>query len=135
MKYYKEAIHGVYLSNEEKPQAKRSEDHYSQVAEKSIVLGNGEVKSRNRGGGRCCICFDPFSFQNISDSVVVFFCCHAYHATCLMDSTDTSSSNKEIESINGKAEHYEYNSYVDEEEESEINNHPMRCILCTTASS
>ncbi|KAI9080167.1 hypothetical protein K1719_037845 [Acacia pycnantha] len=135
IKYYKEARHGVYLSNEAEPRAKRSENHYSQVVEKSTVLRNVEVKSKNRGGGRCCICFEPFSIQNVSDSVVIFFCCHAYHSTCLMDSTDTSSSNKEIEVTYGKAEHNDYDSYVDEEEESETDDHRMRCVLCTTVAS
>ncbi|KAI4322345.1 hypothetical protein L6164_022050 [Bauhinia variegata] len=94
-----------------------------------------EVKSKTKGGGRCCICFDPFSIQNVS--VIVFFCCHAYHTTCLMDSSYTSSSEKGAETTSKGAETYDaYNGYVDDdEEETNSGGHRMRCILCTTAAS
>ncbi|TKY48587.1 Vacuolar protein sorting-associated protein 41-like [Spatholobus suberectus] len=141
IKYYKEAKHGIYLSNEEdEARAKRSDTHASQVFEKSPSLRTMEVKSKTRGSGRCCICFDPFSIQNVS--VIVFFCCHAYHTTCLMDSAYTSSSKKEIGATSQRAEAYDvYNGSVDdsgdddEETESGGNGTRMRCILCTTAAS
>lgn len=139
MKYYNEARQGVYLSNEEdRARAKRIETHSSQVVEKSPIVRNMEMKSRTRGGGRCCICFDPFSIQNVS--VIVFFCCHAYHTTCLTDSSYTSSSsNNEIEVTSGEAETYDsYNGYVDDDsddEETKMGGPRMRCILCTTAAS
>ncbi|CAL0324194.1 unnamed protein product [Lupinus luteus] len=133
IKYYKEAKHGIYLSNEEdEPRSKRNDTHASQIFEKTPSLRIMEAKSKTRGGGRCCICFDPFSIQNIS--VIVFFCCHAYHTTCLMDSSYTNSSKKEIETTyNGFVD--DDNSHDDDEEEETGDHHRMRCILCTTAAS
>ncbi|KAF7805659.1 vacuolar protein sorting-associated protein 41-like protein [Senna tora] len=137
VKYYKEARHGIYLSNEDEPRSKRSNTLSNQVVEKSPNLKTMEVKSKTRGGARCCICFDPFSIQNVS--VIAFFCCHAYHTTCLMDSSYTSSSNREIEVTSGEAETYHvYNGYVDDDSDDEETNtggSRMRCILCTTAAS
>lgn len=106
--------------------------------EKSPSLRTMEAKSKTRGGGRCCICFDPFSIQNVS--VIVFFCCHAYHTTCLMDSSYTNSSKKEIGATSQEAETSDlYNGFVDDsgddEEETEAGGTRMRCILCTTAAS
>ncbi|CAL0304043.1 unnamed protein product [Lupinus luteus] len=138
IKYYKEAKHGISLNNEDEPRVKRRNSDASQVFEKSLSLRTGEVKSKASGGGRCCICFDPFYIQNVS--VIVFFCCHAYHATCLMDSSYTSSSKKETESTPQGAEMYDgYNGYMDndsnDDEETESGGPFMRCILCTTATS
>ncbi|XP_019448807.1 PREDICTED: vacuolar protein sorting-associated protein 41 homolog [Lupinus angustifolius] len=139
IKYYKEAKHGISLNNEDGPRIKRSHSQASQVLEKSLSLRTGEVKSKASGGGRCCICFDPFYIQNVS--VTVFFCCHAYHTTCLMDSSYTSSSSKkENESTSQGAEMYDgYNGYMDndsnDDEETESGGPFMRCILCTTATS
>lgn len=76
-----------------------------------------EVKSKTRGGGRCCLCFDPCYVQNLS--VVVFFCCHAYHISCLIGATD---------SIN------EASNASDSGDDSESEGaHSMRRVLCTTA--
>ncbi|KAI4334309.1 hypothetical protein L6164_019020 [Bauhinia variegata] len=139
IKYYKEARHGIYLSNEEdEVRPKRSDVHAPQVFERSPSLRTVEVKSKTIGGGRCCICFDPFSIQNVS--VIVFFCCHAYHTTCLMDSSYTSSSDKDVEATSKEAETYDvYNGHVDDdgddEEETNLGGPRMRCILCTTAAS
>ncbi|XP_028776127.1 vacuolar protein sorting-associated protein 41 homolog [Neltuma alba] len=142
IKYYNEARHGVYLSNEgDEPRPKRNDAYASQAVEKSSTVRTMEAKSKTRGGGRCCICFDPFSIQNVS--VIVFFCCHAYHTTCLMDSSYSSSSKKEIEAPPQEAETYGvYNDYVDdddgggeEEEKTKSGGPRMRCILCTTATS
>ena len=36
------------------------------------------------------MCFDPFSIQSVS--VIVFYCCHACHTTCLADFTYTNSN-------------------------------------------
>lgn len=115
-----------------------SDTRASQVFDKSLSLRTMEMKSKTRGGGRCCICFDPFSIQNVS--VIVFFCCHGYHTTCLMDSSYTSSNKKETTSL--EAGMYNgYNGYEDdasddiEDEETKSGGPRMRCILCTTASS
>ncbi|KAK5803468.1 vacuolar protein sorting-associated protein 41 homolog isoform X2 [Gossypium arboreum] len=133
VKYYNEAKRAVCLSNEEDDaRSKRDASRASQVITPSVR--NMEVKSKTRGGGRCCMCFDPFSIQNVS--VVVFFCCHAYHTTCLMESTETNSTNKK--GTGGPSEGlYEY-EYEDEQEDdngSEAGGPRMRCILCTTATS
>jgi vacuolar protein sorting-associated protein 41 len=114
-----------------------SDHRASQAFEKSLSLKTMEMKSKTRGGGRCCICFDPFSIQNVS--VIVFFCCHGYHTTCLTDSYYTSST-REIEPTPKEAESYDdYNGYADDasdenEEETKSDGPRMRCILCTTAA-
>lgn len=135
VKYYNEAKHGIYLSNEEdKTRATRDDSRASQAIEKSLSIRNMGVKSKTRGGGRCCMCFDPFSIQSVS--VIVFFCCHAYHTTCLMDSTYTSA-NKASGTTRERVSEYEYdNGYDDDEDDDAESGTPrMRCILCTTAAS
>ncbi|RDX94870.1 Vacuolar protein sorting-associated protein 41-like protein, partial [Mucuna pruriens] len=128
VKYYKEARHGISLGNEEDE---------PRVFEKSPSLRTMEVKSKTKGGGRCCICFDPFSIQNVS--VIVFFCCHGYHTTCLMDSSYTSSNKKETEATSREETYDGYNGYADDasddDEETKLDGPRMRCILCTTAAS
>lgn len=138
VKYYKEARHGIYLSNEEdEMRGKRNENKVSQSIQKSSSVRMTEVKSKTWGGARCCICFNPFSIQNIS--VIVFFCCHAYHETCLIESTSNLDANKgtgdtrrdstmDFDYDNGEVED---DSEVDTDESSPR----MRCILCTTAAS
>ncbi|KAF4353042.1 hypothetical protein G4B88_010031 [Cannabis sativa] len=141
VKYYKEARHGLYLSNEEdESRAKRNDNNMSssQAIERSPSVRSMELKSKTRGGGRCCICFDPFSIQTVS--VIVFFCCHAYHTNCLMDSTYTNAN--KTNGTTSREEYGEYsNGYVDEDDDddndndAESGNPRMRCILCTTAAS
>uniref|UniRef100_A0A2N9IW62 Vacuolar protein sorting-associated protein 41 homolog n=1 Tax=Fagus sylvatica TaxID=28930 RepID=A0A2N9IW62_FAGSY len=141
VKYYKEAIHGICLGNEEdEARAKRNDNSASQAIEKSSNVRATEVKSKTRGGARCCMCFDPFSIQNVS--VITFFCCHAYHMTCLMDSTYNVSGKKgsgatsreprvEYEYDNGDVE----DDDDDDDDDTQSGERRMRCILCTTASS
>jgi hypothetical protein len=141
VKYYKEARHGLYLSNEEdESRAKRNDNNMSssQAIERSPSVRSMELKSKTRGGGRCCICFDPFSIQTVS--VIVFFCCHAYHTNCLMDSTYTNAN--KTNGTTSREEYGEYsNGYVDEDDDDDNDNNAesgnprMRCILCTTAAS
>lgn len=138
IKYYNEARHGISLGNEgDEPRVNMSDHRASQAFEKSLSLKTMEMKSKTGGGGRCCICFDPFSIQNVS--VIVFFCCHGYHTTCLTDSYYTSST-KESEATPKEAEAYDdYNGYADDasdenEEETKSDGPRMRCILCTTAA-
>lgn len=143
VKCYKEARRAVCLSNEEDDaRLRRDGGRTSQATEKATSVRNMEVKSKTRGGARCCMCFDPFSIQNVS--VIVFFCCHAYHTTCLMDAAYTSNKNgkKGAEATSRQPElNYAYdNGADDEEEEDEDEDNQsgrtrMRCILCTTASS
>ncbi|GFZ17830.1 vacuolar protein sorting 41 [Actinidia rufa] len=139
IKYYKEATRAIYLSNEEdEARAKRDEIRASQSSERTPIARTMEVKSKTRGSGRCCICFDPFSIQNVS--IIAFFCCHSYHATCLSDSTiSVSSSNKESGATSRETEssYYEYgNGDANEEDDDDDTSGGtrMRCILCTTAA-
>lgn len=137
MRYYKEARHAVCLgSGEDEVRPKRDNSGRATTSERR---GSGagsmrrmEVKYKTRGGGRCCMCFDPFSIQNVS--VIVFFCCHAYHTTCLMDSMHSISS----KSVSSHEHSYgEYDDDDDDEEEDDENRSgtpQMRCILCTTAA-
>ena len=77
------------------------------------------------------MCFDPFSIQSVS--VVIFFCCHAYHMTCYKDSLNTFNDEKEAR--NGSLD-FGYDDYDDDEEndESQSDSLRMRCILCTNAA-
>lgn len=136
VKYYKEARHAIYMSNEEdEARAKRDDGRASQATEKPLSMKTMEVKSKTRGGGRCCMCFDPFSIQNVS--VIAFFCCHAYHMNCLMDSTySVSGKQGKGAAVQQPVSDYdEYDIEVDDEEEDASSGAPrMRCILCTTAA-
>lgn len=133
VKYYKEAKRAVCLSNkEDDARSKRDASRSSLAIEKTPSVRTMEVKSKTRGGGRCCMCFDPFSIQNVS--VVVFFCCHAYHTTCLMDSAYTNSSKKETGPTS--QDMYEYDEEDEEDDnDSQAGGPQMRCILCTTAAA
>jgi hypothetical protein len=137
VKYYKEARHAIYLTNEEdEARAKRDENTTTQSTGQTPNMRTVEVKSKTRGGGRCCICFDPFSIQNVA--IVAFFCCHAYHETCLSDSTNSVSGKKGASPASrDTVSYYEYgNGDVDDEEDDDDSEggQRMRCILCTTAA-
>ena len=133
VKYYKEAKRAVCLSNEEDDaRSKRDASRASLAIEKTPSVRNMEAQSKTRRGGRCCICFDPFSIQNVS--VVMFFCCHAYHTTCLMDSTYTNSSKKETAATSQELYEYDDDGEVNNDD-SQAGGPRMRCILCTTAAS
>ncbi|KAJ4978891.1 hypothetical protein NE237_009671 [Protea cynaroides] len=133
VKYYKEARHAIYLgSEEEETRAKRDNSRAGQATGKVAGMGTVELKSKTRGGGRCCVCFDPFSIQNVS--VIVFFCCHAYHVTCLTDSTN-SAGHKSGASATFQ-ESVSSNNYddVDDVDDTQLGASRLRCILCTTAA-
>lgn len=138
IKYYKEARRAIYLSNEEdEPHNKRDESRISQSADRSLSTKATEVKSKSRGGTRCCMCFDPFSIQDVS--ICVFFCCHAYHETCLMDSiVSISSKKKRAAPKRDELSYYEYDNGDDEDGDDEDGDGDddarIRCILCTTAA-
>ncbi|CAL1378642.1 unnamed protein product [Linum trigynum] len=119
VKYYKEAKKAICLSGEEEDsRTKRDTSRRESQDRMPSVKPMEVVKSKTRGDARCCMCFDPFSIQNVS--VIAFFCCHAYHQACLMDS---------MNSIVKKGSD-------DEDEEDQSNKGPrLRCILCTTAAS
>lgn len=131
VKYYKEARHAICLSNEEdEARTKRDDKRTVESLTKAPSLRNMDLKSKTKAGGRCCICFDPFSIQNVS--VVIFFCCHAYHLTCYTDSLSTFSDEKETRDGSLDSEYDEYNE--EENGENESDSSRMRCILCTNAA-
>ncbi|GJR32413.1 vacuolar protein sorting-associated protein 41 [Tanacetum coccineum] len=135
VKYYKEARRAIYLSNEEKGTRTNMDNEGSNPMDRAPVLKSMEAKSKIRAGGRCCICFDPLSIQNAS--VIVFFCCHAYHLHCLMDSTNSITTKKGsgVTSANS----YSNGDYIEDDEDENEDETPtsasrMRCIMCTTAA-
>lgn len=137
IKYYKEARRAIYLSNEDdEARTKRdNKNRASQLAETRLPsIRNMVVKSKSRGGTRCCMCFDPFSIHDVS--IYVFFCCHAYHETCLMDSIDSISSKKKpAPPARDDLSYYNYDNGDDEDDENDDGEDArVRCILCTTAA-
>ncbi|KAL0460605.1 UNVERIFIED_CONTAM: Vacuolar protein sorting-associated protein 41 [Sesamum latifolium] len=88
-----------------------------------------EVKSKVRGGTRCCMCFDPFAIHDVS--IYVFFCCHAYHETCLMDSIDSIISKKKPAAPTHTQDDLSYYQYDngDDEDEDEDGNDDARAVI------
>ncbi|XP_043700552.1 vacuolar protein sorting-associated protein 41 homolog [Telopea speciosissima] len=138
VKFYKEARHAVFLgSGEEEPRAKRNDNRAAQATGKVAGIGILELKSKTRGGGRCCVCFDPFSIQNVS--VIVFYCCHTYHVTCLMDTTNSArhkSGSRATFQESVSSNHYNYDDDIDDDDvdDTQSGASHLRCILCTTAA-
>ncbi|XP_060174078.1 vacuolar protein sorting-associated protein 41 homolog isoform X1 [Lycium barbarum] len=139
VKYYKEAKRAVCLSDEvDEASSHGGEKRASHLGERIMSMKSVEVKSKTRGGGRCCICFDPFSILNVS--IIAFFCCHAYHTTCLMESTISIGGKKEAGAAAQRTFLYdEYDNGLHDEDEDEDEDASsgaprMRCILCTTAA-
>ncbi|XP_076944530.1 vacuolar protein sorting-associated protein 41 homolog [Bidens hawaiensis] len=135
VKYYKEARRAIYLSNEETESRSNMNDGNNPM-ERAPVLKSMDAKSKTRAGGRCCICFDPLSIQGAS--VMVFFCCHAYHLHCLMDSTNSITTKKGSGVASGNS--YTNGDYMEDEEDENDQDTPsggsrMRCVLCTTAAA
>ncbi|ONK67222.1 uncharacterized protein A4U43_C06F17820 [Asparagus officinalis] len=126
MKYYKEARHAIYLSSIEEETLRRREDNTSNN-EMAIMPTSRtmDVKSKTRGGARCCLCFDPFSLQNLS--VIIFFCCHAFHVSCLLGGADSIDiGSEDIMHIGDDGD--------DSDEDGNSGGSWMRCVLCTTTS-
>eukprot|EP01018_Ginkgo_biloba_P020522 Gb_33564 [translate_table: standard] len=136
VKYYYEARHAVYIGSRE------DELNINQRGrgEKGLRSGkSARVTSNTRASGRCCICLDPVSIQNVS--IVAFFCTHTYHVTCL---TDTSTSVKGKDSSKGSdskvtggfgsVEDSSLQDGSDDEYNTDSSGPRMRCILCTTAA-
>ncbi|KAF5744798.1 hypothetical protein HS088_TW07G00378 [Tripterygium wilfordii] len=134
VKYYKEARRAIFLSNEVDSRVKRDDSGTSQSIERIPSTKTVEVKSKTRGGARCSMCFDPFHIQ--SESVIVFFCCHSYHTTCLMDSINTVTGNKRTGATSEEAgTEYDYQDEDEDEDDNHSDVPHLRCILCTTAVS
>ncbi|KAJ6837104.1 vacuolar protein sorting-associated protein 41-like protein isoform X2 [Iris pallida] len=121
VKYYNEARHAIYLSSiEEESHGRIKHNTSSQDNGSASHAKTMEVKSKTRGGGRCCLCFDPFSIQNMS--VIVFFCCHAYHFSCLTGGSDSIESTDVTRSDDDS-----------DLEDGHSGGPRLRCVLCTTA--
>lgn len=139
-KYYEDARRAIYMSSEEdEVRSKRNDKTASHIMERSMNMKTMGIKTKTRAGGRCCVCFDPFSIQNVS-KIIAFYCCHAYHMTCLMDSANTADEKKTPAATSHKgAWYYEYDDSVlenvDDNDIATSCSPQMRCILCTTAAS
>nr|CAB3488657.1 unnamed protein product [Digitaria exilis] len=124
VKYYHEARRGVYMASmDEEVHGNKVDDGSSRASERSSTVRSLDIKSRTRCGARCCLCFDPLPIQDIS--VIVFYCCHAYHLSCLEGGLDLMRSNSNQDSDDGS----------DDEDGSPSGESRMRCVLCTTAAA
>ncbi|OEL19378.1 Vacuolar protein sorting-associated protein 41-like protein [Dichanthelium oligosanthes] len=124
VKYYHEARRGVYMTSmDEEVHGNRVADESSRASERSSSVRALDIKSRTRCGARCCLCFDPLPIQDIS--VIVFYCCHAYHLSCLEGGLDSMKSNSNQDSDNGS----------EDEDGSPSAESRIRCVLCTTAAA
>ncbi|KAJ3692977.1 hypothetical protein LUZ60_012072 [Juncus effusus] len=119
VKYFNESKRGIHLGSEEEDAHPQTEQSNATSAYEPSNNMTAQIKSKSRGGRKCCLCFEPFPTQDFS--VIAFFCCHAYHEMCLKDGLDNIkarvSSSEESE----------------DEEEREVEESRMRCVLCTTA--
>ncbi|GJN26057.1 hypothetical protein PR202_gb13955 [Eleusine coracana subsp. coracana] len=123
VKYYHEARRGVYMASmDEEAHGNRADDGSLRATERSTSVRALDIKSRTRCGARCCLCFDPLPIQDIS--VIVFYCCHAYHLSCLEGGLDLMKSNSNQDSDNGS-----------DDGGSPSAESRMRCVLCTTAAA
>ena len=109
---------------DEEAHGARVDEGSSRTGERSSSLRNLEIKSRTRCGARCCLCFDPLSIQDIS--VIVFYCCHAYHQSCLEGGLDSMKSKNNTRSSDEDS---------DDDDGSPSGESKMRCVLCTTAAT
>ncbi|KAJ6344892.1 hypothetical protein OIU78_007725 [Salix suchowensis] len=136
VKYYKEARRALCFSKEEEARVKRGDGNGdSQAIWRTEGARAMEAKSKTRGDTRCCMCFDPFFIRDVA--VAVFFCCHAYHMSCLMDSMHTVVSGKKGSGATSRMSDYDYDydSNDEDDEENDSGVPRLRCILCTTAAS
>ncbi|XP_010521708.1 PREDICTED: vacuolar protein sorting-associated protein 41 homolog [Tarenaya hassleriana] len=142
VKCFNEARRGVCLSNEEddsraKRESSRNSSFSQRRTDKSPSLRMTEIKSKTRGDTRCCICFDPVSIRGAS--VVIFFCCHAYHMTCLTDAAFSNGIKNSSSASKGSGFDYGYDhedeDKDDDGDEEDTGRPRLRCILCTTAAA
>jgi len=139
VRYYDEARHAVRVGGSEYDAEKPDEPNANggdSVKSSSTSLSRtnkaggkgGRILTNYGGSGRCCICFDPVALQNVA--VVAFFCTHAYHETCLNDTSGILPS-EESGGLRRSGSHMNDSSTYDDPPDPA----PMRCILCTTAAS
>lgn len=144
VRYYDEARHAVRVGGSEYDTEKPDEPSANggdsvKVSAASLSRTNkaggkgGRMPTNYGGSGRCCICFDPVALQNVA--VVAFFCTHAYHGTCLNDTSGILPSEESGGGLRRSGSHMNdtvtYGSSYDDPPDPA----PMRCILCTTAAS
>ncbi len=146
VRYYDEARHAIRVGGSEFDPGEHAQ---ARANGGEPLIANGASTSQGRkggskggripnnigGSGRCCICFDPVALQKVA--VVAFFCTHAYHETCLNDTSGIASSEQETPSGPLKPGSRTNNtvSGAGETNGDLSNPAPLRCILCTTAAS
>ncbi|CAM6008740.1 unnamed protein product [Sphagnum balticum] len=146
VRYYDEARHAIRVGGSE---FNPGEHAQARANGGELLIANGASTSQGRkggskggrilnnigGSGRCCICFDPVALQKVA--VVAFFCTHAYHETCLNDTSGIASSEQETPSGPLKSGSRTNNtvSGAGETNGDSSNPAPLCCILCTTAAS
>jgi hypothetical protein len=139
VRYYDEARHAVRVGGSEYDTKKSDEPSLNggdsiKVSAASLSRTNkaggkgGRMPTNYGGSGRCCICFDPVALQNVA--VVAFFCTHAYHETCLNDTSGILPSDESGGLRRAGSNMNDIGTYDDTPDPA-----PMRCILCTTAAS
>ena len=142
MRYYDEARHAIRVGGSENDVDEPLESNGNgedsvrwsargSFRENKAGSKGGRILTNMGGSGRCCICFDSVSLQNVA--VVAFFCSHAYHETCLNDTSGIQSS-EESGGLMRTTSNMNDNNYGMENGNS-ADHAPLRCILCTTASS
>jgi len=145
VRYYDEACHAIRVGGSEFDTGDRglasANGGESKRANRASTSGGkggskgGRIPNSIGGSGRCCICFDPLALQKVA--VVAFFCTHAYHETCLHDTSGIVSSEQEIDNGPQKSGSGMNETASDPRESNgDLSNPaPLRCILCTTAAS
>lgn len=143
VRYYDEARHAVRVGGSEYDMEKPDEPSANggdsvKISASGLSMTNkaggkgGRMPTNYGGSGRCCICFDPVALQNVA--VVAFFCTHAYHETCLNDTSGILPSDESGNLRRSGSNMNDTGSYGSGYEDSP-DPAPMRCILCTTAAS
>lgn len=148
VRYYDEARHAIFVGSRDDgltPSVNGRKGFEQRVqSSASTRLGSQAGKASRMtastgGSGRCCICLDPVALQNVS--VIAFFCTHAYHITCLTDSSDNAQPDKlkrKDYSMPNGVQTQSMRSMLENGGDvftNEIHRSSMRCILCTTAAA
>jgi hypothetical protein len=145
VRYYDEAHHAIRVGGSEfdtgvrgLASANGGESKRANGASTSGGKGGskgGRTPNSIGGSGRCCICFDPLALQKVA--VVAFFCTHAYHETCLHDTSGIVNSEQERDNGPQKSGSGMNETASDPRESNgDLSNPaPLCCILCTTAAS
>ncbi|BBN13096.1 vacuolar protein sorting-associated protein 41 [Marchantia polymorpha subsp. ruderalis] len=155
VRYYDEARHAIRVGGTEEEGKAQSNSQNGSIAPAPAMqrlrdqIPSGTTKTGRKlstisGSGLCCICLDPVALQNVA--VVAFFCSHAYHVTCLNDTSGIRSQGTDLKKKESPKDlAYKIGQGIstaslyihgdEDEDEEESGSPPMRCILCTTASA